>query len=194
MTSSGRARATSRRTGVAEELPFAALERSAPGIDIDVRVGGETLALGDLGRDNTERLIWAAIRKRLASGAPIELGVLRLAAETAGEARQAEGAAAVAATEAGGGAGEARARQLVLVELLERLLEREQGTLSRDEAVVAAELLDAAHLSPGDGLRRRLEEMVWAEIDAGVDPRILAPLTERLGFSDEAIGGEVIAS
>ena len=45
MTVSGRARATSRRTGLAEELPFAALERAGSGVDIDVRVGGETLTL-----------------------------------------------------------------------------------------------------------------------------------------------------
>jgi hypothetical protein len=43
-------------------------------------------------------------------------------------------------------------------------------------------------------LRRRLEEMVWDQLDAGADPRTVAPLTERLGFSEEAIGGEVIAS
>ena len=42
--------------------------------------------------------------------------------------------------------------------------------------------------------RRRLEEMVWDQLDAGADPRTVAPLTERLGFSEEAIGGEVIAS
>jgi len=193
MTSSGNARVTSRRTGLAEELVFAALERSGPSVEIDVRVGGETLTLGDLGRDHRERLVWAAIRKRLASGAPIELALLRLAAETAKESQGTAGAAA-AETESGAGAGEARTQQQVLVELLQRLFERERGTLSRDEVAVAAELLDAAHLSPNDRLRRRLEEMVWEQVDAGADPRTVAPLTERLGFSEEAIGGEVIAS
>jgi len=193
MTSSGNARVTSRRTGLAEELVFAALERSGPSVEIDVRVGGETLTLGDLGRDHREGLVWAAIRKRLASGAPIELALLRLAAETAKESQGTAGAAA-AETESGAGAGEARTQQQVLVELLQRLFERERGTLSRDEVAVAAELLDAAHLSPNDRLRRRLEEMVWEQVDAGADPRTVAPLTERLGFSEEAIGGEVIAS
>ncbi len=192
MTSSGEARATSQRTGLSEELPFAALERIGPGVEVDVRVAGETLALDDLGRDHRERLIWAAIRKRLASGVPIELALLRLAAATAAESQR--GAAAVTATASGEGAGDEQMRRRVLIELVERLLERERGTLSRDEVTVAAELLDAAHLAPSDGARRRLEEMVWDQIDAGADPRTMLPLTERLGFSDEAIGGEVIAS
>jgi alpha-amylase/alpha-mannosidase (GH57 family) len=192
MTSSGHARATSRRTGLAEELVFSALERAGSGVEIEVRVGGETLALADLGRDHRERLVWAAIRKQLASGAPSELALSRLAVETAKEAHGT--AAAAAGSESGEGAGDARARQQVLVQLLERLLERERGTLSRDEVAVAAQLLDAAQLSPNDRLRRRLEEMVWDQLDAGADPRTIAPLTERLGFSEEAIGGEVIAS
>ncbi len=190
-TSSGNARATSRRTGLSEELTFAALESNGSGIAIDVRVSGETLALADLGRDHGERLIWAAIRKWLASGAPSELGLLRQAAETA---REAQGEAAAPAGVGGDDLDGARERQRVLVELLQRLFERERGTLSREEVTVATELLDAARLAPNDALRRRLEEMVWAELDAGADPRTVAPLTERLGFSDEAIGGEVIAS
>jgi hypothetical protein len=82
----------------------------------------------------------------------------------------------------------------VLIELVERLLQREGGTLSGDEVAAVAELLDAAHLGPNEAARRRLEEMVWEQIDAGADPRTMLPLTERLGFSEEAIGGEVIAS
>jgi hypothetical protein len=191
MTLSGHALATSRRTGLAEELELSALERAGSGLEIEVRVGGETLTLADLGRDHRERLVWGAIRKRLASGAPSELALLRLAVETA---KEAQGTAAAAGSESGEGAEDARERQQVLVQLLERLLERELGTLSRDEVAVAAQLLDAAHLSPNDRLRRRLEEMVWDQLDAGADPRTVAPLTERLGFSEEAIGGEVIAS
>ncbi len=117
---------------------------------------------------------------------------MRLAAATAAEAER--GAAASAAATLGDGPADEQMRRRVLVELIERLLQREGGTLSRDEVAAAAELLDAAHLGPSDGARRRLEEMVWEQIDAGADPRTMLPLTERLGFSEEAIGGEVIAS
>jgi hypothetical protein len=94
-----------------------------------------------------------------------------------------------------GGAGDGvRDRQRIMAELLGQLLARAHGHLSREAVAVAAELLDVAQLAAGDVLRRRLEELVWEQIDAGADRHILAPLTQRLGFSDEAIAAGVVAS
>ena len=195
MTSSGHARATSRRTGLAEELVFSALERAGSGLEIDVRVGGETLTLADLGRDHRERLIWAAIRKRLASGAPERAGVV------APGRRDREGGA-------GDGRGVGGRWQRIRRGRRRRARAttspgrscwsgcssasggRCRATRSRSRRSCSMRRSCLRMIS----LRRRLEEMVWDQLDAGADPRTVAPLTERLGFSEEAIGGEVIAS
>ena len=196
---SGRARATSRRSGLGAEHPFVARELNGKGTDIEIQVGAQALGLGDLGRDQRERLVWAAIRKRLAGGAgAADLDLLRLAIESAhddgGEVIPVVVGRSAETAPADGAGDSVRGRQKVLVALLEQLLASAHGKLSREAVAVAAELLDAAHLAPGDGLRRRLEELVWDQIDAGIDRRRIAPLTQRLGFSDEATAGEVVAS
>ncbi|HET6147810.1 MAG TPA: DUF3536 domain-containing protein [Polyangia bacterium] len=189
-TRSGRARATSRRTGIDSEHSFSVIERNGNAAELDIRVDGQTLGLADLGREHRDRLVWAAIRKRLAGGAGSgELDLMRLAIETAHDVGGAEAGAHAARA----GDGDVRDGQRVLVALFEQLLARERGTLTAEAIAVAAELLDAARLAPNDDLRRRLQEVVWDQIDAGADPSAIAPLTERLGFSHEAIGGEVTA-
>jgi alpha-amylase/alpha-mannosidase (GH57 family) len=195
-TQSGRARATSIRTGIGSEHTFAAVERHGNAADLKIRVDTETFGLGDLGREHRDRLVWAAIRKRLAEGVRgSELDLLRLAIETAQEVDGAEVGVAPGVAADGDLPGDGvRGGQQVLVALFEQLLTRERGTLTSEAIAVAVDLLDAARLSPTDSLRRRLEEVVWDQIDAGADPRAIAPLTERLGFSAEAIGGEVVAS
>jgi alpha-amylase/alpha-mannosidase (GH57 family) len=197
-TRSGRVRATSTRTGIGSEHDFGVIERNGTAAELEIRVDGEAIGLADLGREHRDRLVWAAIRKRLASGTGAgELDLLRLAIETAHDVGGAEVSTPAAGGAAAGGDGEGdgvRGGQRVLVGLFEQLLAHERGALSSEAIAVAAELLDAARLAPGDSLRRRLEEVVWDQIDAGADPRAIGPLTERLGFSDEAIGGEVIAS
>jgi hypothetical protein len=192
---SGHAHAVSLRTGAGAAHPFVALQREGGSADIAVKVESDTLGLGDFGRDRRETLVWAAIRKRLDSkDGGAELDLVRLAIETA---RNPDGTASNPITpidDATTDPDSARGRQRLMIGLLTRLLERDRGTLSGETIAVAAELLDVADLSAGDSLRRRIEELVWDQIDAGADPRSLAPLTERLGFSQEAIGGEVIAS
>ena len=190
-TRTGRARATSNRTGVGSAHAFAVVEHNGNTAELDIRVDGQPLGLADLGREHRDRLVWAAIRKQLAHGGGGELDLLRLAVETAHDVDLAEAGAPSAD---GAGVDGVRDGQRVLVALFEQLLARERGVLSKEAVEVAAELLDAARLSPADSLRRRVEEVVWDQIDAGADPRAIAPLTERLGFSHEAIGGEVIAS
>jgi len=190
-TRSGRARATSQRTGIASDHGFAVVERNGNAAELEIRVDADRLGLPELGREHRDRLVWAAIRKRLADGgAGSELDLLRLAIDTAPHMDGAEAAVAGGAEDSDGVSG----GQRVLVGLLEQLLARERGTLTAEAAEVAAELLDAARLLPGDSMRRCLEELVWDQIEAGADPRAIAPLTERLGFSREATGGEVIAS
>jgi hypothetical protein len=79
-----------------------------------------------------------------------------------------------------------------LAALPEQLLARERGTLTA-EAVRWPPAGCRGARRPATA-SRCLEELVWDQIEAGADPRAIAPLTERLGFSREATGGEVIAS
>jgi len=178
---------------VVEEQPFVAAQGRR---GFECRVGRERITLADLGGDRRELLVDAAVDEALRAaharraavaldgGAPaaaIEPELARLALDTLREPPPED-------------EGAARRRQDRLAAIIVSLLAREPGALAPAEVALAAELLDAAHLSAGSPHRRAIEERVWEQIDAGIDPASIAPLAERLGFSPEAIGAEVIAS
>jgi alpha-amylase/alpha-mannosidase (GH57 family) len=208
-TLAGRARVLSRRTGLSDEHPFAAVRRGSQGIDFECRVGAETFGLADLGAERHDLLVAAAIRKLLSADGEShgDIGLAKaddlvpLSPESSvasagpwGDLRMIRLALATVHEPPPEQVGRARQRQQLFVVLLMGLLSRQRGTLPEDAAIVAGELLKAAELPPGDILRRRVEELVWEQIEAGTDPRAVAALAEKLGFSPEAIGAEVIAS
>jgi alpha-amylase/alpha-mannosidase (GH57 family) len=176
---SGRACAVSRRTGVAGEHTFLASQRGPARARLEARVDSSKIAVDDLGRDRRDALTWGAIGKLLATTTVVpDLELMRLAL-----------AAAPAEQD-----GRDSQRGTIFATLLMRLLGAQSGDLSAEAVRVAVDLLDAANLPADHRLRRRIEELVWEQIEAGADPRAIAPLVERLGFSPEAVGAEVKAS
>lgn len=197
----GRARATQQRTGVAEEQDFWAIVRRRPHqkepLVFECRVGGEKFTLADLGADERDSLIVAALPLLLEQ--PQDLGSIRAAMEAARLIGQGGAAAgfgsetAKAKTSLADGL-DAHGRRRLLAGLLIELLSRPRDQLTSEALVLAVDLYDAANLPADSPERRVVEELVWEQVDAGGGDPDLVRLARRLGFSAEAALPEAAVS
>ncbi|HET6283353.1 MAG TPA: DUF3536 domain-containing protein [Polyangia bacterium] len=185
----GRARAVQQRTGASEEHDFWAIVRKRKQeketIVFECRVGGKRYTLTDLGADERDGLIIAALPLLLEE--PRDLGVIRAALETARIAGKT------------GNIGlrdglDDRARRRIFAAMLIDLLSEKRGQLGPEALALAVDLYDAAEMGPSSVERRIVEEMVWDHVDAGAPSGDLARLARRLGFAADAAPPEAAVS
>jgi alpha-amylase/alpha-mannosidase (GH57 family) len=177
-TLAGRAVARRRRTGIAEELSFAAAVRPAGALE--VAVDGRALTLADLGDEARGALIMAdlpALLPQIHNPAVARL-VVAAARELPPDGETSEGLA----------------RRAALMRVTLALLDGERGMPSADALRAAAEILDVMHLPAGAPDRRLLEERVWALGERGRPNAALKMLGEKLGFSPRDHAIETAAS
>jgi hypothetical protein len=192
-TLTGRARAVQKRTGAVEEHDFVAtVRRRKPAkqtVVFECRVGGERYTLGDLGADERDGLIIAALPLLLED--PRDLGAIRAALQTARVSGSAGNLGSEGALHHGL---DDRARRRIFAAMLIELLSGKRGKLGPEALALAVDLYDAAEPGPGSVERLVIEELVWEQVDAGAPTGDLARLALRLGFSADAAAPEAAVS
>ncbi|MEA2700927.1 MAG: hypothetical protein QOI66_5198 [Myxococcales bacterium] len=166
----GRGRAQQQRTGVVEDADFTA--HISGGVNFQCRVGDQLFMLADLGPDEREGLLRAALPLLLEEGG--DLTVMRQIFEAV---------RALGVLEDGDQTPHRRLFAAMLIDVLSR----PATALGAVALAFAVELYDAAALPVGAGERRMVEELVAQQIAAGLHADDLTLLARRLGFSTEAI-------
>jgi hypothetical protein len=169
----GRGRAHQQRTGVVEDHDFTAVMLG--GVRFQCRVGDQLFMLADLGPDERQGLLRAALPFLLIEGG--DLGVMR---------QNFEAVRALGALEDG----DQTSHRHLFAAMLIDVLSRAPTALDPEALAFAVELYDAAALPVGAGERRLVEELVAQQIAAGVHADDLTLLARRLGFSTEAIAAD----
>jgi alpha-amylase/alpha-mannosidase (GH57 family) len=177
-TLAGSARARRRRTGVAEDLDFAASAR-AGGV-LEATVAGQRLTLDDLGDEARGALIMADLDALIPEVHLPEVArlVVDAARELPPDAETPEGLT----------------RRDALMRVLFTLLETDRGSPSADALRAATDILEVMRLPPGSTERRRLEERVSALIERGRPSAALRGLADKLGFASRVETVETAAS
>jgi hypothetical protein len=173
----GQAQVIAQRTGALESASFAAHLRGAA--RFECRVGDQVLTLADLGPDERQGLLHAALPWLLEDGH--DLRSLRQIFEAA-------------RTLDAGEPDQAPPRRRLFAALLIDLLSRPGGELGAEALALADDLYDAAALPAGAPERRIVEELVAQRIEEGGRGEGLTRLARRLGFAVEPTLAEVAAS
>ncbi|HXI58391.1 MAG TPA: DUF3536 domain-containing protein [Polyangia bacterium] len=172
-TLTGKGRARQQRSGVVEDHEFVAVILG--GVRFQCQVGDQMFMLADLGPDEREGLLRAALPFLLREGG--DLGVMR---------ENFEAVRALGTLEDGDQTPQRRLFAGMLIDVLSR----PAAALGSEALAFAVELYDAAALPVGAGERRLVEELVAQQLAAGVHAADLALLARRLGFSAEAIAAD----
>ena len=169
----GRGRAIHQRTGVTTSAAFEA--RCPTDLAFQCRVGGELLALGDLGPDERDGLLRAALPLLLDMDDGHDVKSLRKIFETARTLTAWED-------------GEASPRRRLYAAMLIEVLSRPGAALEAEALALAIELYDAAALPVGAAERRVVEELVAERLGTGAGAAAdgVKLLARRLGFALEA--------
>jgi hypothetical protein len=170
-TLAGHAHARNRRTGRVDGADVAA--RAGRRATFEVRVGDERMTLADLGDDARSAIVMEALPALVAEARDLDVArLIRVAARDVPPDRD---------TPAG------VERRALLTRVIAGLLALDAGPLSDEAAHIANDLVEAADLPPGGPDRREIEELVWAQLEAGALSQTLRALALKLGFSPEVL-------
>ena len=169
----GEAQAMGQRTGAVEKSSFAARLRGAA--TFECRVGQQVFTLADLGADERDGLLRAALPLLLEGGRDLH------------SMRQIF--AAARSLDPGGTDAESPRRQLFAAMLID-LLSRPRAALQPDGLALANELYDAAALPANADERRMVEELTAQQLASGPPDDELGRLARRVGFSADALAAE----
>ena len=136
-------------------------------------MGDERMTLADLGDDARSAIVMEALPALVAEARDLDVArLIRVAARDVPPDRD---------TPAG------VERRALLTRVIAGLLALDAGPLSDEAAHIANDLVEAADLPPGGPDRREIEELVWAQLEAGALSQTLRALALKLGFSPEVL-------
>jgi hypothetical protein len=177
-TLAGRARVRRHRSGIGQELAFAAAAR--PGGVFEAVVDGRLLTLADLGDEARGVLVMAALPSLLS-----ELHLPQVSRLVIAAARE---------LPPDGETPEGVSRRALLLRAVLTLLDAGAVMPGADALRAAADIVEVMHLPPGGPERRALEERVWELGERGRPSAALRALAEKLGFSRRDAAVETAAS